>query len=677
MSGLMSIGVSGLQAARVNLTTVGHNTSNSNTIGYSRQRAIQATNIAVQTGAGYIGQGTSVVTVERMYSSFLNKQVDTAQTATAGLNAYYTELQKIDNMLADASSGLSPALAEFFTGVNSVASNPALPSSRQSMVSSAQSLVSRYHAINDQLNALYDGVNSQLTSTIASINSYAQQVATLNDRIVFAQAAASGQPPNDLLDQRDQLIAELNKLVAVTATTDSNGSYNVFFGTGQQLVVGTQVTTLEAKASSADISRLTIAVKSSGGSQELPESLITGGSLNGLLTFRSESLDKVSNELGRNATTLALTFNAQHALGQDGKGNIAGEAGFVPDFFTVPKVRILPNSSNPVGSPTDFINLTPTTSAANYSNLTGSDYSLTYDGSTLILRRLSDNKSWSAANVTALNTALAADPQGFSVVDPSAFVAGSSYLIQPTRNAASEIAVNPAIAGDYNRIAAAAPIRTSKGSSNTGTAKVSDGSVSTDYVVQTPMSGLPVTLTYSSNSFVASAAVVVTVPGTPTTYQPYAAGASIPYVPGQTITISSSTSTTTAPAGVSLEITGTPNNNDTFTIARNTAGTSDARNAAALASLQTKKTVFGGTATYQSSYAALVGDIGNKTRQVKSTGDAQQALLDQATDARATLSGINLDDEAADLLRFQEAYNASAKVIEIASKLFETILALR
>lgn len=670
MGGLMSIGVSGLQAAQVNLATVGHNTTNADTKGYTRQRAVQATNIAVQTGSGYIGQGTHVTTVERMYSSFLTKQVNSAQTATSGLNSYYAELAKIDNMLGDANSGLSSAMQDFFAGVNSVAANPSLPSSRQSMVASAQSLVARYQSINNQFNALYDGVNSQITSTVSSINTYAKQIASLNERIIFAQAAAADQPPNDLLDQRDQLVGELNKLVQVTTTSDANGSYNVFFGTGQQLVVGAQVTTMEAKASSQDISRLTIFLKSSSGSQELPESLVTGGALDGLLSFRRESLDKVSNEIGRNATSLALTINAQHALGQDGRGAIVTDpatAGFVSDFFVEPKGRALSNSLNPAGSPTVSLTLDDASYNGNfYTNLTGSDYNLVYDGANLTLRRLSDDKSWSAASVAALNTALASDPQGFTLGSSGAFVAGSSYLIQPTRNAASEIAVNPAIAADSTRIAAALPIRTTTGSTNTGKAVLSAGNVVAGYTA--PAVGAPVTFTYGSvaNSFTVAPAVAVTVTngGTSTTYP---AGTAVPYTSGATISFS----------GISFEITGTPSNSDTFSVGRNSSGTSDGRNALAIGKLMTQKTMSGQTATYQSDYAALVGDVGNKTREIKSSGDAQQALLDQASDARASLSGVNLDDEAADLLRYQEAYNACAKIIEISSKLFDTILALR
>ena len=662
MGGLMNIGITGLQSANVNLATVAHNTTNASTAGYTRQRAVQATNIAVQTGSGYIGQGSHVTTVERMYSGFLTRQVNTAQAASSQLASYYTELSKIDNMVADANSGLSTALQDFFKGVNSVATNPSQSSARQSMISSAQSLASRYQSLNDQLNQLYDGVNSQITSTVSSINAYAQQIASLNEQIVIGQSAA-GQSPNDLLDQRDQVVADLNKLIGVTTTTDSNGSYNVFVGTGQQLVVGSQVTTIEAKPSNADASRLAINLKSSGGSQELPESLVTGGSLDGLLTFRRESLDKTSNELGRNAASLALTFDAQNALGQDAKGNVVGGTGFVSDFFTMPSTRkAVANALNPVGSPAVSIKLTAASYSGNfYTNLTTSDYSLNFNGADLTLTRLSDNKQWKAVgatNVSDINAVLAADladPQGFTL-NAAALTAGSSvnYLIEPTRGAAGEIAVNAAVVADTNLVAAATPMRTAAGPANSGSAAISAGSVSTGYTAL--VAGTPLTLTYNSTSKTMNWLAAGTIPA-----------GSVAYTSGSTITI----------AGNSFEISGTPNDGDTFTVSRNSSGTSDGRNALALGKLLTQNTMTGKTSTYQADYAALVSDIGNKTRELKSNGDAQTSLLEQATSARSSLSGVNLDEEAADLMRYQEAYSASAKIIEIASKLFDTVLAIK
>ncbi|MDQ5917579.1 MAG: flagellar hook-associated protein 1, partial [Pseudomonadota bacterium] len=286
-SGLFSVGLTGLRAAQLGLLTTEHNISNASTPGYSRQRIVQSTNSPILTGAGFVGQGTSVSTIERLYSQTLVNQVNAAQSNVGELDKYYTQIKQIDNMLADPNSGLSPALQDFFRGVQAVAANPASLSSRQAMISSAQSLTTRFQSMETRMNELYEGVGAEITTTVGSINSYAQQVAELNQRIILAQASGD-LPANDLLDQRDQLVTELNELVEVSTRVDSDGSYSVFYGNGQQLVIGNQVTKLVAQASAEDLTRIVVAVDTPSGAQELPESLITGGSLAGLLKFRSE-----------------------------------------------------------------------------------------------------------------------------------------------------------------------------------------------------------------------------------------------------------------------------------------------------------------------------------------------------------------------------------------------------
>jgi len=674
-TGLINSGMSGLQVAQLGLATTSHNISNADTAGYNRQRIVQATNTATLTGAGFVGQGANVTTIERMYSRFLNAQVNNAQTQVSSLGAYYDQISQIDNMLADTSSGLSPALQDFFTGVQQVAANPSQVTSRQAMVSSAQALVSRFRGLDDQLSQMYDGVNGQVTATVSSINSYASQIGDLNEQIIIAQSS-NNQPANDLLDQRDQVVSELNKLIKVTTTTNTDGSFNVFIGSGQQLVVGLQVSSLVAMPSSSDSSRITVGLKNSGGNQELPESLISGGSLGGLLSFRSVTLDTAKSDLGRTAASLALTFNAQHALGQDLLGQATDLASppstFQDDFFSVPVPTLIGNAGN---SSTAVLTskLTVPTSSANYTNLTNSDYRLGNAGGAYTLTRLSDGKTWSDANIATLSTTVSAT-EGFSFDDAGSMANGDSFIIQPTRNAAKNLTVNSVIAADVRLIAAASPIKTVAGTisasnvttnSNTGNAIISAGSVATGF--SAPASGSPITLTYnnSTGKFTVSPSVAVTVTnaGTSTTFP---INTPVTYTSGATISFS----------GISFEITGTPSDNDKFVIARNSAGTTDGRNVLALGSLQTANTMSGKTASYQGAYAQLVSDIGNKTREVSVTEAAQQALLEQATSESQSLSGVNLDEEAANLIKYQQAYQASAKVIDMASKLFDTILAI-
>ncbi len=647
-SGIIGVGITGIRAAQVGLLTTEHNITNASTPGFSRQRIIQSTTPPVATGAGFIGQGTIVTQIERLYSQSLVNQVNTAQTNVSELDAYYTEIKQIDNLLADENSGLSPALQDFFRGVQSVASNPSLLAARQSMISSAEALVSRFRSVENRLSELYDGVNTEIRSTVETINSYAQQIAELNQRIVLAQAG-NNQQPNDLLDQRDYLVAELNKLVEVKARVDSDGSYSVFYGNGQQLVVGATVSKLVVQASYSDITRMVVGVQAAGSVQELPENLMTGGSLAGLLSFRSETLDKSSNDIGRLAATLTLTFNAQHALGQDLLGQALGEGSFAANFFTVSQPQVVANTLNASAATVSasFASPTAATGGGFYTNLSNSDYRLTYNGANYTLTRLSDNQSWSNATIAGLSAAVSPS-EGFTLSSAGVMAAGDSFTLMPTRFAARNIALNSAVAADPRLIAAATPVRTTTGSTNSGSGMVTAGTVATGYA----LGALPVTITYNSGTN-----QLTGFPGGPVAYNPA----------GTTVTFN----------GISLQITGTPANNDTFVVARNAAGVADNRNALALGKLQTQSTVAGGTANYQDAYARLVSDVGNKTREIQVTGAAQSALLKQSQDARESLSGVNLDEEAANLLRYQQAYQASAKMLDIGSKLFDVILSIR
>ncbi len=742
-TGIISIGISGIRAAQMGLMTTEHNITNAGVPGFSRQRTSQTTNIPIATGAGFVGQGTNVRSIERMYSQTLVNQMNTAQSRVSELDAYYTQIKQIDNMLADANAGLSPALQDYFSGVQDLVANPATMAARQSMISSAQALVSRFQGIESRLAELHEGVGNEVVATVDTINSFAQQIAELNQRIVIAQAASNA-PANDLLDQRDHLMTELNKLVEVRSTTNSDGSFNVFFGTGQQLVVGPNVTTLTAQASYADITRIVVGIQTAGAVQELPESLITGGKLAGLLNFRSETLDRAANEVGRLAATLALTTNAQHALGQDLLGQVRGEGSFVADFFTLSGPRVSASSLNagngilsasfvvpppirgaytleldaagtsytltrstdgtqwvgsgvdaataltalqsalPVSEGLDLSNAalnpgettqieSPAAASANFfTNLTNSDYRYAYDGANYTLTRLSDGQSWSDTDPDDLADAVAAS-EGFRLALSGSMNPGDNFTVMPTRYAARNLSVNPAIAADPRLIAAAMPLRTDEGTTNSGTAKITAGTTHAGFTAASlPAGGL--TLTYAlpagTMSFTgvlpAGANISVTVGSTTTVYS---AGSAFNYDPQTGATISV--------AGLSFSISGTPSNGDTFTIARNAAGVADSRNALALGQLQTQGTVAGGTSNFQVGYARLVSDAGNKTREIQVTADAQTALLEQAQGAREALSGVNLDEEAANLLRYQQAFQASAKAVEIGSRLFDVILALR
>ena len=668
-SGLISIAMTGINAAQAGLLTTGNNISNLSTEGYTRQRTLQASNPSVMTGAGGIGQGVHVVTVERMFSQALTTQVLNAQTNVSALDTYYAQVSQIDNMLADKEAGLTPLMQKFFDAAQSVATNPSSISARQSMVSAAETMTTGYRSMYERLTEIEAGINSQVRDTVGQINTYTEQIADLNEKIISA-SAIGGQPANDLYDKRDKLVADLNELVKVTVTSNTNGSYNVFVGSGQQLVVGSQVTMMSAEPASADRSRNVIGlVGPTGNIQELPESLISGGKLGGLLSFRSEALDASFNQLGLMATSFTQTFNAQHALGRDLLGNANGSANFVGEFFSVGAPDVIPNSKNATGSPTVSVTLDPVTSNGTnyYSNLTASDYRLSFESGALTLTRLSDNTSWTGANVGAINTQLAGSPQGFTLsAGAGAFANGDSYLIQPTRDAARHFAISDKISADPRLIAAGLSEAVARGAvANTGTGSVSSVSYATGFTT-----GSALSLSYNAGSlsgFPATGTVTVTAGATTNTYT---MPSSVPYTAGATIAINGG-----GWSGVSLVISGVPNNGDSFTLAAAT-GVEDGRNIVKLGNLQTQNTMLGANATYQDNYAAFVNDVGNKTASAEISSVAQTSLLNQAVAAREAVSGVNSDEEAAKLIEYQQAYQASAKVIEIASNLFDTLLSI-
>ncbi|WP_341675316.1 flagellar hook-associated protein FlgK [Niveibacterium sp. SC-1] len=658
-SSVLSIGISGIQAAQAGLATTSHNIANASVLGYNRQSIVQGTNVPQYTGVGFFGNGTNVETIKRNYSNFLSQQVLTADARYQELNTNYEQTVQVDDLLGDATTGLSSAVQDFFSGVQGVSADATSIPARQSMLSQAGALINRFQTLTARVNELRDQVGVEIGGSVTEINSIAKQISEINLRVV--QLTGQGQPPNDILDQRDQLLSQLNQQVGITTSGNSDGSINVFIGNGQPLVVGNQYSTLQTMPAGDDLSRTAIGIKlPSGSALELPEAAFTGGKLTGLLAFRRDSLDKVQNTLGRIAISMTETFNAQHKLGQDLNGNL-GTNFFVPLDGNV----IYPN--RPANTGTAQFNVPITNSSA----LTTSDYRLSYTAAnTYQLVRQSDGQVWTATGTDpndALTNLVAAVPdQGFSLNFTGTPNVGDSFLIEPTRLASSEISV---AVTDPRLIAAGSPIRTQVPATNAGNATINQGVVS-DITNLTPPAALtlPVTLTYSGGNlsgFPASFPITVThADGTSTNY---AAASSVPYKSGDAIGF----------GGISITISGQPADNDQFSVESNPPGSvSDSRNAVALAALQTGKTMIGGGASYEGAYAQLVSEIGSRTRELQVTSQSQQVVLQQVTDAKESNSGVNLDEEASNLIRYQQAYQASARVMDIASKLFDEVLAV-
>ena len=645
---LLSIGKTGLLAAQVGLSTTGNNIANASTPGYSRQTAIQSDATTQFFGYGYLGTGTQVVAVQRSYDNFLGAQLRKAEATQAGLDTYNAQISQVDNLLADPTAGLSPAMSDFFNGVQAASSNPSSTASRQALLSSTNSLVARFQYISARFSEVATGVNTQINTTVNQINTYARQIAEINGEIK-AGGTDPSHLPNDLLDQRDQMLTELNKLVQVNVTHNPDNSVGVVFGTGQPLVLSTQQYALATAPSATDPSRAQVGyagVNFIG----LPDNQFTGGQLGGLISFRDGALDQTQNQLGQVAAGLAVSFNAQHALGQDIYGNPGGAV------FGPINAYVGVNSHNQISS-----TATVTAVISNASALTSSDYSVDYSATTssYTVTRLSDGTRFPVTG----------SPQTIDGVDYTfggTPADNDNFLVRPTYNAASSLSV---VLTDPGKLALAAPVATSVPSTNTGTGKISPGVVDATYLQPGNALTAPVTLSYdkasgSLSGFPPAQDVTVTVNGVPTVYP--AGTPTIPYTDGATISF----------GGVSFAISGAPRDTDKFTVGPNTNGVGDSRNGVLLGGLQTKNILNGGNSTYQTTYAQMVNFVGNKAREAQVSSNAADTSVKQATLAQQTISGVNLDEEAANLLRYQQAYQAAGKVMQIAGQLFDVLTSL-
>ncbi len=638
---ILSIGQSALAAAQIGLATTGHNIANSATPGYTRQIVEQGAVAGQNSGYGFVGKGTEVVGVRRVYSEFLSGQVLSAQINKSSLDTYYSQIKRIDNLLADPSAGVSPALQDFFKSVQNLAAQPNDAASRQALLSSAESLAARFNGLDAQLADMRAGVNGQIESSVSAVNAYARQIGQLNDAIEKATTAAQGRPPNDLMDQRDQLIAELGKEVRVTVVAQGNSS-NVFIGNGQPLVVGDKAYALAATSSPTDSNRTVVAYVAKGKTSILAESALPGGRLGGLFDFRSQTLDPTQNALGRIAIVLGDTVNAQHRLGQTTSGAMG------TDLFRLSSPQVTASRDNTGSGQVSAV-------LQDSSQLTTSDYRVQFDGSNYHVTRLSDNTDTSYASlpqtIDGLTISLAGTP-----------ATGDEFMIRPTAGGANGLKV---LIKDVSGLAAAAPVRAQSLATNAGTGTISAGAVDASFVPANIAA--PVTLQYASAgnqlSGFPAVPVTVTVNGVATTY---AAGAPVPFVADASYSFN----------GMQVALSGAPANGDRFSIAANTGGVGDARNAALMADLQGTMTIGGKTAHFQGAYAMLVADVGNKTRELEVTSAAAGTFFTQAVSAQQGESGVNLDEEAANLMRYQQAYQAAGKLMQAAGQLFEILLQL-
>ncbi len=660
ISGLVSNALTGLQAAQTALQVTGNNIANVNPPGYSREMAVQSTRPPSLYGGNYLGNGTQIDAVTRSYNGYLQSQVWSTAAAASGASALNAQIQPIANLIAGADSGLSTSINQFFaSGVAQVAANPSDLPSRQSLISQSQSLAQTVQTSAQQLQDAASGVNQQLGQSVTAINSLTRQIAQLNVQI--NTLSGTGSMPNSLLDQRDQLITQLSGQVGVTVLPQDGNQVNVFTGNGQVLVAGAQSFDLKTTPNAYDPTQLEVAYASNGA---VLSPGLQGGTLGGLLQFRSQVLQPAQNALGRIADGLAAAINSQQAQGLDLNGQ------FGAALFQAGPVQVLANSAN-TGS------AVISGSVVDANALTTADYRLNYDGSNWSVTNLSTGQPVSGATVGVSGSATVLSFDGVQV-NVSGAQAGNSFEVQPTRYGALNF---QSVLTDPTQIAAASPYVSSAGqmlsgslvNTNLGNLALSAGQYSATsgagaLVISGASVPTPLQVTLTSGGASGAVGFQVTQSGSATVL---ASGSLSLGGSGQVLSIPYANN----PPGGYWNVTlagSTAVSGDAFTLSPASGG--NGGNAQAMAALQTAKTLEGGSNSLEGAYSQLVSQVATQGNQAQSALSAASAVAAQASAAQQSVSGVNLDEEATRLIQYQQAYQAAAKAIQVGNSLFTSLL---
>ncbi len=632
--------ISGLLTAQRALSITSHNISNVNTPGYSRQLVEVSAREASLMGSGYVGNGVEINRILRAHDSFLTNQLRSSIASENEASTFLFLASRIDGMLAKEETGLTISLQNFFNSVQDVSDQPSFIAARQVMLSEADSLTSRFQFLDSRMSDLSEEIRTLFINDVRDVNSLIGGISQINDRIVKAMGQSDGGAPNDLMDMRDKLIEDLSHYVNVNAVDQFDGSVNIFVGNGQPLVLGSRASQISANESYSGHFDITLA--SEFGTSDITDQ-IQGGSMAGTLSFQNDMLEPARNSLGRLALGLVDSFNSQHALGQSLDGDIN------QNFFSVGGPDVLP-----VGSAPNNV----TASIIDSKVLSNSDYSLVYNGAdNYTLTRNSDGQT-TTINTGGAAVFVTAPVDGFTLNISTGAAINDKFIVRPSINGAGTISTN---LSDPRKIAAAAALRSSVVTNasglplNTGNAAI--GEVNISSLAGVPLA-TPITLTFDAvlNQFNVSAPP----------------GGTLPYNP---LTESGGKQFSLAAVGdATFSISGNPANGDQFVIENNINASGDNQNALNLASLQTGSILLGGTSSYQDSYGQLVAEVGTTTRQTQISNEALSALKAQALAARDSVSGVNLEEEAGNMLKYQQAFQAAAQMVSTADRLFQTIM---
>lgn len=647
---LLNVGSRALRANQIALQTTGHNIANVNTAGYSRQSVAFQTSPGQNMGSGYIGNGVDVNTILRNFNELLNRQAATASAVSAADSARATSLAQMQEVFSGGKTGLGAAITDMMNSFGDVAGAPTDPSARQVALTRMNELAARFRSASAQLDELDYSAKQQMGNDVTVVNSLAGQVATLNAQI--SRSIASGQTPNDLLDQRDQLVRNINKYVQTSQIPADDGTISLFVGGSQPLVLGSSSAQLTLKEATEfpGSGKMALYFQQPGGqSVELTPSMLGGGEIAGLLQFQGSDLTEGRNLLGRMALAIGDTLNQQNNLGL----TLSGQSG--SNLF---KLSMVSNGSTTGAQWTGAT--TPTTTVVDASQLKASDYQVVF-GSTAPagkVIRLSDGKVTDFTDMADLSSK---EIDGLRFDLKAEGVQGNSILFRPMAAGAHDI---QAAVHSPNDLAVANPVAASIKSLGDATLQMGGIQVSAGFDLST-FAGAEVS--FSKN---AAGQLEYTITPAPAGGIP-ATGL---YTSGQAIQL--------AP-GLQVKITGTPaingTNSDKVTLGKatdpqyGTAYQRDAGNASSFLALRDSK-LFDGSTTLSDGFSTAMAQVGTRTQSAQYAAKLSETIAKNLEADRTAVSGVNLDEEAAKLLQYQQSYQASAKMLQVAQSIFDSVL---
>lgn len=651
---LLNLGARAMTASQAAISVIGHNIANVNTPGYSRQTAVLTTATPQFTGAGFQGKGVTVDTINRVYNRFLTQEAQVSRSTAAGDEARMINMQRLDKLFPPGDEGLGAAMGGLLNAMIDVTSRPSDPAARQVVLGRAQEVAARFSNTGQQLSELQAGVVSDLKASLQVVNQLATQIANANQQI--ARISGNDHAANDLLDQRDQLVYELSKYMTVSTLSADDGSLSVFIGGGQLLVLGNQAQQLALTSDPYDALRVQVSLVQPGGTRPLDENVLQGGSVAALVHFQNEDLQDARNYVGQLATALAMRVNTQQSLGLNlGTPPVAGE-----DLFRIGNAKVMPATTNAKDITGNFVAGVQIT-RVDPDFLQASAYTLKQDASapgTYLLTRESDGLVRTVADGDIVD--------GFQITfTPAAPGPLDSYRLEPVATAAIDMRRafdNPA------GIAAASPISGALRVSNTGTATL-DRIYAVDPTTFST-TNLPATVQFTTVNGDGSVDYVLNGPFG-TLNGTWRAGQPIGNETGIAL-------------GFELHLNGVPRTNDWIDLSVTQFVGQNNGNAKAFLALQTEAFVgkqldpatlqISAGATLNDAYSAAMGEIGARVQGSVYMAEMSDKVAQEADTARAAEAGVNLDEEAARLLQYQQAYQAAAKVMQVAQVVFDELI---